>query len=232
MTLSSGARRLPRFATVVAAALLAAPLGAQTTVQSTFGPGGSFALGTSYNIGADAPGVNFNRELATSFTYGGPNGFDLFDIGLALRNSVSPAFNVSYDIRFRRGADFLSSTELDSWSFGSNIPSPTIALQRFAFNSTIALQTGETYWIHLQSGLGESVGGWGQSDPAVFGAAGQLIRRDQENNPDWTNWSSPLPAYDVRAVAGTASVPEPALASLLLLGLAPIALRVRRRSVV
>jgi hypothetical protein len=228
MVRSPRGHRLRHLAVIVASACIASPLAAQTTVQSTFGPGGSFALGTSYVIGADAPGVNYSRELATSFTYGGPAGFELFDIGLALRNASAGAPNVSYNIRFTSGSDFETSTELQSWSFGTSIITAAPQLQRFDFGSGFALLTGETYWLHVSAIGDDAGGGWAQSDPVAFGASGELIRRDTENNPLWTNWSSPLPAYDVRATGAPTSVPEPAMAALLLLGLVPITLRTRR----
>jgi hypothetical protein len=209
--------------------VVSAPLTAQTTVQSTFGPGGSFSAGTSYALGWDAPGVNFNRQLATSFTYGGPTGFELFDIGLALRNATAGAAAPIYSIRFSRGTDFVSSTNVQSWAFATTIMSPDFEVRRFEFAPSTMLQTGETYWLHVSTFGDNVVGGWSQSDPVVMPASGQLLRRDTENNPEWSSWASPLPAYFVRAIGDPASVPEPAMATLLLLGLVPLAWRARRR---
>jgi hypothetical protein len=108
--------------------------------------------------------------------------------------------------------------------------SSTIALQRFDFGPGIAMVSGETCRVHVAGNVFfESVGGWGFSSPAVPSTAGQLLRRS-DDAPDWADWDSPLPAYDVRATGVPASVPEPALASLLLEAAAPLALRARRRA--
>lgn len=214
---------------LAAAALLSTSLRAQTTIRTTLGPGESFDTGTSYAIGADAPGLNLNRELATSFTYAGPSGFELFDLGLALRNAL-PGTSALYTIRFTQGSDFETSSELQSWSFGTSLTSPTITLQRFDFGAGIALVSGATYWVHVAGNVFlESVGGWALSSPVVPSTAGQLLRRS-DDAPDWADWDSPLPAYDVRATGTPVTVPEPALASLLLVAVAPLAWRARRRA--
>ena len=217
-------------ATLLTAAVLTSPLGAQTTIASTLGPGDSFSQGAGYVIGNDGPGVNFDRQVATSFTYAGPSGFQLFDLGLALRNPIAPSLPAFYSISFRRGADFLSSTQLASWAFGVSGSSTGYELRRFEFGSLIDLLVGETYWIRV-SGFAEGIGAWAASDPAIMPAPGQLLRRDTENNPEWTNWSVALPAYEVRATGDPVSVPEPMLASLLLLAAVPLVWRSRRRGV-
>jgi len=222
-------RGLPSAAALLTAALAVAPLHAQTTVASTLGPGGTFSAGSGYVIGNDAPGVNYAREVATSFTYTGPAGFQLFDLGLALRNPIAPTVPAFYAISFRRGSDFLTSTQLQTWAFGISGAITGYEMRYFDFGNVIDLMAGETYWIHV-SGFAEGVGAWAQSDPAISPAPGQLIRRDQENNPDWTNWSSPLPAYEVRATGAPVGVPEPAMASLLLVAAVPLIARARRRA--
>jgi hypothetical protein len=225
----SPARGIVSAAALLTAALFTAPLSAQTTVASTLGPGGSFSAGTGYVIGSDAPGVNYQREVATSFTYAGPAGFQLFDLGLALRNPIAPSVPAYYAINFRRGSNFESSTSLASWAFGVGGSATGYEMRYFDFGNVIDLLAGETYWIHV-SGFADGVGAWAQSDPAISPTPGQFIRRDQENNPDWTNWSSPLPAYEVRATGAPVGVPEPAMASLLLVAAVPLIVRARRRA--
>lgn len=214
---------------LAATALLGSSLSAQTTIRSTLGPGDSFDAGTSYVIGADAPGVNVNRELATSFTYSGAAGFELFDIGVALRNAM-PGAAALYTISFTQGSDFESSSVVKTWNIGTTLTSPAIELRRFEFDPGVSLLTGETYWIHVAGNMFlESVGGWAFSSPVLMPTAGQLLRRS-DDAPVWSDWDSPLPAYDVRAVGASTSVPEPALASLLLVAVAPLAWRARRRT--
>lgn len=224
------ARPRPSAAALMLGLMMAAPATAQTTVQSTLGPGDSFEPAAYFQIGAIAPAVNPNHEVATSFVYSGASGFDLFDLGLALRQTSSPALPVTYRIRFRRGTDFITSSLVQGWSYSTTIVGPT-TLERFDFAPGISLVTGETYWIHVLGPSGESsIGGWAYSSPAVFGPSGSLLLNSDDLG-NWTESMSPLPAYALRATATAASVPEPLTASLLLLAVAPLAWRARRRVV-
>jgi hypothetical protein len=208
-----------------------APLAAQTTVATTLGPGGSFGTGSYYTIGNDSPTTNYDRRVATSFTYGGPAGFELFDLGLGLQNAIAPLLPAFYNIEFRRGATFTTSSYLDGWAFATTTTSPANELRRFDFGSAIELVTGETYWIHV-FGFDGYMSGWARNDQGLTSASGNLLRRDTENNPEWTEWDNLLPAYEVRATGQSVSVPEPAMAALLLLGVVPMALRRRKRTTI
>ena len=90
---------------MLATATGTAPAFSQITAATTFGPGDSHDP-IPWIVGATP---EFNQSIAQGFVCGGPNGYFLSQLRLALTAAGSP-----YTISFLAGADLNAATTLES----------------------------------------------------------------------------------------------------------------------
>ena len=198
-------------AAILASAIAAAPALSQVTAASTFGPGDSYSIIQGYQVGDN--GVT-NQSIATGFVYGGPDGYFLSQVRVALDN-----LEASYTFSFLSGTDLTAATVLESWSLSSigGISALSSALSP-------VLSNGMTYWLVASS---NDWGGWVYNDQ---GFAGSAYRQD---NGAWVDCPSCVkPAFDVTVSSGEVAVaPEPASMKLVATGLFGVLVAVRKRRI-
>jgi hypothetical protein len=201
---------------VAAIAFLTAPASgqAQDVVASTFGPGSSFNHGRFWGVAG--------ASLADQFVYGGPGGYFLDQIRLALVDNDAAAYTIS----FWRGPDINTAVELETWS---SVAAPVDGgILSLASSVRPELSPGDVYWIAVQGPPSAPPGGWFFNDDGVTDAlydASPGFSYHPCGNPTFCPGGiGPAPAFDV-----TASAPEPGSLALLATGLLGLAVPVVRR---
>lgn len=195
--------------------LITAPVAAQVTVYSSFGPGGTYG-GNGSLIATFA--------VAPWFTYTGPSGGSLYDIQLAMWESRVGTLEVGFYL----GQPGSTLTLLESWSVPETTTGSTFSLTSIF---TPQLSTGMVYSLWLS--VPEPGGMWVWNDAlAPVSGAGYT----DDGGATWNvQPQSPQGAFAVR-IAGDDTipgdvVPEPATLTLLATGSAALLATRRRRRV-
>ena len=193
--------------------LMTAPVAAQVTVYSNFGPGGTYDVSGS---------VIATFAVAPWFTYTGPSGGSLYDIQLAMHEIRGGTLEVGFYL----GQPGSTLTLLEAWSVPETTAGNTFSLTSIL---TPHLSTGMVYslWLSVPEPGGMWV--WNEALAPVSGAG--------YTDDDGATWNvqpqSPQGAFAV-SIAGDDTipgevVPEPATLTLVATGTAALLATRRRR---
>ncbi len=184
-----------------------APLTAQTTVRSTFGPGDVFS-GSAYEI--IGPATPYHQWLAVPFTPTGAGYLSLVRIA-ASRDTQVDLGNLATLHLGIGGATPAAASWLATWSV--TLPT-TASILSFAPSSSILLSTSSVYWLMMTTAAATEA--WWYRTPTT--AYGDLAW-GWNSGANWAvvnNSAYTYPAFDVSVAGANPPVPEPH--SMVLLG--------------